>query len=70
MIGLLQRVRSARVEVKGDAIGVIKRGLLVFIGIEWGDASDKAGRLPEFKLGYHRFPDAAGKRALNRMALT
>ncbi|MGB5064034.1 MAG: D-aminoacyl-tRNA deacylase, partial [Candidatus Competibacter sp.] len=33
MIGLLQRVTEARVEVGGDTVGAIAAGLLVLIGV-------------------------------------
>ena len=38
MIGLLQRVAEARVEVGGETVGAIGPGLLVLIGVERGDA--------------------------------
>lgn len=61
MIGLLQRVRQARVEVSGDVIGSIGTGLLVFIGIARGDSEASADRLLERLLGYRVFPDSEGK---------
>ena len=61
MIGLLQRVRTARVEIEGKMIGEIDRGLLVFVGVEQGDDESRADRLLERLLGYRVFPDAAGK---------
>ncbi|MGE5241890.1 MAG: D-aminoacyl-tRNA deacylase [Bacteroidota bacterium] len=57
MIGLLQRVRSARVEVEGRNVGAIERGLLVFVGVEQGDDESRADRLLERLLGYRVFPD-------------
>ncbi|MBI5782221.1 MAG: D-aminoacyl-tRNA deacylase, partial [Gammaproteobacteria bacterium] len=65
MIGLLQRVRSARVEIEGKNVGAIGRGLLVFIGIEQGDDEAQAVRLLERLLGYRVFPDSAGKMNLS-----
>lgn len=64
MIGLLQRVRVARVEVAGETIGSIGVGLLVFVGVERGDDEATADRLLERLLGYRVFADADGK--LNR----
>ncbi|MFD2111107.1 D-aminoacyl-tRNA deacylase [Thiorhodococcus fuscus] len=58
MIGLLQRVNQARVEVAGETIGAIDRGLLVLIGVQKGDAEPRADRLLERLLGYRVFPDA------------
>ncbi|MEJ2575723.1 MAG: D-aminoacyl-tRNA deacylase, partial [Gammaproteobacteria bacterium] len=34
MIGLLQRVDQARVEVAGDTVAAIERGLLVLVGVQ------------------------------------
>jgi D-tyrosyl-tRNA(Tyr) deacylase len=65
MIGLLQRVRSARVDVDGKNVGTIGQGLLVFIGVEQRDDESRADRLLERLLGYRVFPDAAGKMNLS-----
>ena len=65
MIGLLQRVRSARVEVGDRTVGAIGRGLLVLIGVERDDDTARADRLLERLLGYRVFPDAAGKMNLS-----
>lgn len=65
MIGLLQRAGSARVEVNGDVVGVIERGILVLVGIERGDDNARADRLLERLLGYRVFPDAEGKMNLS-----
>ncbi|MEJ1297684.1 MAG: D-aminoacyl-tRNA deacylase [Candidatus Sedimenticola sp. (ex Thyasira tokunagai)] len=58
MIGLLQRVSGARVEVAGITIGEIDRGLMVLVGVEREDDEAKADRLLERLLGYRVFPDA------------
>ena len=65
MIGLLQRVRSARVEVENKNVGAIERGLLVLVGMEQGDNESKADRLLERLLGYRVFPDADGRMNLS-----
>jgi D-aminoacyl-tRNA deacylase len=62
---LLQRVREARVEVAGEEIGRIGRGLLVFVGVERGDVSDTARRLAERLAGYRVFADEQGKMNLD-----
>ncbi len=67
MIGLLQRVTEARVQVAGNTIGEIGRGLMVLVGVERGDAHAQADRLLDRLLGYRVFPDADGKMNLNLM---
>jgi D-tyrosyl-tRNA(Tyr) deacylase len=61
MIGLLQRVNRARVEVSGETIAAIERGLLVLVGVERADSPAHADRLLTRLLGYRVFPDDAGK---------
>ncbi|MCF7985508.1 MAG: D-tyrosyl-tRNA(Tyr) deacylase [Thiohalocapsa sp.] len=61
MIGLLQRVSEARVDVDGETIGAIGRGLLVLVGVQKGDDAQRAARLLERILGYRVFPDEAGR---------
>ncbi len=61
MIGLLQRVSEARVEVDGEPVAAIGPGLLVLVGVEPGDDEARADRLLERVLGYRVFPDADGR---------
>ena len=61
MIGLLQRVSEASVTVAGRRLGGIDQGLLVFVGVERGDAEEQAERLLERLLGYRVFADEAGR---------
>jgi D-tyrosyl-tRNA(Tyr) deacylase len=72
MIGLLQRVRRASVEIDGQTIGSIGTGLLVLVGIERGDGPAQAARLLERLLAYRVFPDQAGRmnRALRDLGPT
>lgn len=65
MIGLLQRVGSARVEVDGEIVGAIETGLLVLVGIERGDGEAQADQLLERLLGYRVFADPEGKMNLS-----
>ena len=58
MIGLLQRVSRARVEVSGETVGAIGRGLLVLVAVQPQDTQASADRLLERILGYRVFPDA------------
>jgi len=65
VIGLLQRVRSAHVEVDGLRIAEINAGLLVLIGVQQADSRREVTRLLERLLGYRVFPDAAGRMNLS-----
>jgi len=65
MIGLLQRVAQAGVEVDGASVGKIGPGLLVLVCAERGDREAEADRLLERVLGYRVFADAEGKMNLS-----
>ena len=65
MIALLQHVSDARVDVDGNVVGAIGRGILALVGVERGDGEAQAERLVEKVLGYRIFPDAAGKMNLS-----
>jgi len=65
MIGLLQRVTHARVEVDGEITGAIEQGLLVLVGVEQGDTAAQAERLAKRLLNYRVFADADGRMNLN-----
>ncbi len=60
MIGLMQRVTEASVEVDGERIAAIGAGLMVLIGVERGDGEKQMERLLERLLNYRVFPDAEG----------
>lgn len=61
MIALLQRVSQARVEVEGNTVGAIGRGLLVLVCAEREDAEKQADALLKKLLAYRVFADEAGK---------
>ncbi|MCB1717961.1 MAG: D-tyrosyl-tRNA(Tyr) deacylase [Candidatus Competibacteraceae bacterium] len=65
MIGLLQRVLQAQVEVAGEQIAAIDAGLLVLIGVERNDSPQQADRLLERILNYRVFADQDGKMNLS-----
>ena len=65
MIGLLQRVSSARVDIGPDTIGAIGAGLMVLIGVERGDTERTGDRLVERLVGYRVFPNEHGKMNLS-----
>ena len=61
MISVIQRVRSARVEVEGRVTGRIEQGLLVLVCAERGDTEQEADKLLAKLLKLRIFQDAAGK---------
>ena len=65
MIGLLQRVSSAAVDVDGERIAGIGYGLMVLVGVELEDSEGEARRLAERLLNYRVFSDAAGRMNLS-----
>ena len=65
MIGLLQRVRRAAVDVAGETVASIGPGLLVLVGVQPGDGEAQAERLLERMLGYRVFSDAQGRMNLS-----
>ena len=65
MIGLLQRVSRAEVEVEGECVGRIGPGLLALVCAERGDSAIEADRLLARVLGYRVFADADGKMNLS-----
>ena len=65
MIGLLQRVDGATVEVDGREIARIGRGLLVLVGVERGDDEASADRLLDRLVNYRVFADIEGRMNLS-----
>jgi len=65
VIGLLQRVAQAKVDVDGKTVAEIDAGLLVLVGVQRDDDEARARRLLERLLGYRVFPDATGRMNLS-----
>ncbi|MGH8203093.1 MAG: D-aminoacyl-tRNA deacylase [Steroidobacteraceae bacterium] len=65
MIGLLQRVDRASVEVDGGEIARIGKGILVLVGVERGDDEATAERLLERLVSYRVFADMEGRMNLS-----
>src|SRR5688572_14360014 len=61
MIGLIQRVSGARVDIHGQNIAEIGIGLLVLVGVERGDGPNEAARLAARLTTYRVFADDLGK---------
>ena len=64
MRALLQRVRSASVEVDGETVGKIGPGLLVLLGVGKGDSVREIDKLADKIIGLRIFPD--DKHSMNR----
>ena len=61
MMSVIQRVKSARVEVDGQIIGQIEQGLLALVCAEKGDTEAEADKLLAKMLKLRIFSDEAGK---------
>ena len=66
MKACIQRVREAHVEVDGEMVGRIDRGLLVLLGVGHDDTRQDAEYLAGKLVGLRIFEDDAGK--MNRVA--
>ena len=65
MKALLQRVSQASVNVNGQEISRIDKGILVLLGIEKTDTENQIPRMAERILGYRLFQDQDDKMNLN-----
>jgi D-tyrosyl-tRNA(Tyr) deacylase len=65
MIGLLQRVSRAKVEIDAKIVASIGAGLLVLVGVRPDDDDEAALKLLRRLLNYRIFDDAAGKMNLS-----
>lgn len=61
MRAVLQRVARAQVEVDGQTVGAIGRGLLVLLGVEQGDGAQDAELVAKKTAELRLFEDDAGK---------
>ena len=66
MRAVVQRALSARVEVGGEVVGAIERGLVVFVGAAKDDAEADVEYMANKVAGLRVFPDEAGKSARTR----
>lgn len=65
MKALIQRVKSASVDVNNETAGEINQGILLLLGVEKDDTEAKADKLLKKILGYRIFADKDGKMNLN-----
>lgn len=61
MIGLIQRVVSASVEIDGQSVAAIEAGIMLLLGVEKEDGQAKADRLLQRILNYRIFGDEQGR---------
>jgi len=66
---VLQRVSAAHVEVNGETVGQIGRGLLVLLGVEQGDGAADLAYIADKTAGLRIFEDEAGKMNLDVAAV-
>jgi len=62
---ILQRVSSASVEVEGETVGAIDRGLLVLVGVERADGGAQVARAIEKLATLRLFADGSGRMNLD-----
>lgn len=65
MLGLIQRVKRAAVDVGGDRVGEIEQGLLLLLGLEKTDTETTANKLIDKVLAYRVFADEQNKMNCN-----
>jgi len=61
VIGLIQRVLYAQVDVGDECVAVIDKGILALIGVVRDDGLSDVARLAERILSYRIFPDQQGR---------
>jgi D-tyrosyl-tRNA(Tyr) deacylase len=61
MRAVVQRVTAARVEIAGEVVGRIEKGLVAFVGIGKGDGEADARWLVDKIIGLRAFEDEQGK---------
>lgn len=65
MLGLIQRVKRASVEVNSELVGAIDQGILLLLGVEKNDSQASADKLLDKLLAYRIFADDQGKMNCN-----
>lgn len=61
MRAVVQRVHAARVEVEGEIVGAIDRGLCAFVGAARADGDEDLAWVARKLVALRVFPDATGK---------
>ena len=61
MLGLIQRVQAAQVEVDGKLVGKINQGILLLLGVQKEDDAALSDKLLHKVINYRIFEDDDGK---------
>lgn len=69
MKAVLQRVKSAKVKVKGEIVGEIGCGILIFLGVGRNDTEREAALLAEKIVNLRIFSDKDGKMNFSALSL-
>jgi len=67
MRAVIQRVSQAKVQVEGEVVGRVARGLLVYLGVGKGDSDNDAEFMADKLANLRIFADDAGK--MNRSVI-
>ena len=70
MLGLIQRVSEAQINVSGKVVGKINRGLLLLLGVQKGDAERDVSRLVNKVVNYRVFRDDKGHMNLSLLDIS
>jgi D-tyrosyl-tRNA(Tyr) deacylase len=65
MIGLIQRVSNAKVEIEEQVVGQIEQGILLLLGVQKNDAREQVEKLVAKVINCRIFSDENGKMNLN-----
>ena len=65
MLGLIQRVKRASVDVNNERVGEIEQGILLLLGIEKTDTQTTADKLIDKVLAYRIFADEQNRMNCN-----
>ncbi len=65
MRAVVQRVIDARVDVDGQTVGAIERGLLVYLGVGRGDTEEDVRFIADKVMGLRVYPDDQGRMNLS-----
>jgi D-tyrosyl-tRNA(Tyr) deacylase len=65
MKAVIQRVKHAKIEIDGEDVSHIERGILALVGVEEKDSPEDAKKLASRLLHFRIFPDENGRMNLS-----